>query len=147
MHLNKLREEIVADEGRIESIYLDHLGFPTVGIGHLIRKEDLEHGLPVGTPVPASRVDELFAQDIQIVISDVSVLFPDFFQFPEEVQHIIANMVFQMGRTRLSGFKNFRAAVSEGDWKKAALEMKDSKWYTQTTNRAERLIERMKAVA
>ena len=61
---------------------------------------------------------------------------------PEEAQLVIANMCFQLGRPRLSKFKKFIAAVKEQDWERAADEMKDSRWYKQTTARAERLISR-----
>ena len=55
-------------------------------------------------------------------------------------------MMFNMGRTRLSGFKNFKKALEAEDWKKAAVEGRDSKWYRQVTNRAERLMSRMENV-
>ena len=55
-------------------------------------------------------------------------------------------MMFNMGRTRLGGFKNFRAALEEGDWERAGKEGRDSKWYRQVTNRAERLMERLEQV-
>ena len=55
-------------------------------------------------------------------------------------------MCFQLGRPRLSKFKKFIAAVKEQDWELAADEMKDSRWYNQTTARAERLISRIQAL-
>ena len=54
--------------------------------------------------------------------------------------------MFNMGRPRLSKFANMKAAVDEGDWNRAADEMMDSRWYNQVTNRAERLVERMRNV-
>ena len=44
MDIDKLREEIEYDEGNVKKVYLDHLGLPTFGIGHLIRESDPEHG-------------------------------------------------------------------------------------------------------
>jgi lysozyme len=52
-------------------------------------------------------------------------------------------MMFNMGRPRLSKFKKMNAAVLEGDWKTAAVEGRDSRWYDQVTNRAERLMKRL----
>ena len=49
-------------------------------------------------------------------------------------------MCFQLGRPRLSKFKNMIAAVEDLDWVKMADEMEDSNWYRQTPNRAKRLI-------
>ena len=65
MNLEKLYEEIKEDEGEILSIYKDHLGYDTFGIGHLVTEADPEHGKPVGTPVSAERVREVFDVDIQ----------------------------------------------------------------------------------
>ena len=65
---------------------------------------------------------------------------------PEEVQHIVANMMFNMGRPRLSAFKGMKKGVDSKDWNKAADEMVDSRWYKQVTNRANRLVERMRKV-
>ncbi len=66
---------------------------------------------------------------------------------PEEVQHIVANMMFNMGYPRLSKFKGMKAGVDARDWQQAADEMVDSAWYRQVTNRADRLVERMRALA
>ena len=56
-------------------------------------------------------------------------------------------MMFNMGRPRLSKFVGMRKAIEEKDWSRAADEMIDSRWYKQVTNRAERLVQRMRAVA
>ena len=146
MNKDKLREEIAEDEGCKFEIYLDHLGLPTYGIGHLVVEGDPEYGQPVGTPVDEERVRQVFSLDIAVTIEDCKILFDGFDDYPEECQHILANMMFNMGRTRLSGFKNFRAALEEGDWERAGKEGRDSKWYRQVTNRAERLMERLENV-
>ena len=146
MDIEKLREEIKYDEGSVNEIYLDHLGLATFGIGHLVTEWDEEYGWEVGTPVSEDRCNEVFDSDIQVVLSDCEHLYPDFNDLPEEVQRIIANMMFNMGRPRLSKFKGMKAGVDARDWNKAADEMVDSRWYRQVTNRAERLVERMRNV-
>ena len=146
MDIEKLREEIKYDEGSVNEIYLDHLGLATFGIGHLVTEWDEEYGWEVGTPVSEDRCNEVFDSDIQIVLADCKQLYPDFNELPEEVQRIIANMMFNMGRPRLSKFKGMKAGVDSRDWNKAADEMVDSRWYKQVTNRADRLVERMRAI-
>lgn len=146
MNLEQLRKEIEADEGCRYDIYLDHLGYPTFGIGHLISKTDTEHGAEVGTSVSEARVIQAFNTDMDIVLDDCNTLYENFETLPEEVQHIIANMMFNMGRPRLSKFKGMKAGVDAQDWNKAADEMVDSRWYQQVTNRAQRLVDRMRAV-
>ena len=147
MSTNQLREELKIDEGVKYEIYLDHLGYPTFGIGHLVRSTDPESGCEVGTSVTEHRVNEAFDEDIKTVLEDCERLYPfSFFDLPEEVQLIIANMMFNMGYSRLSKFVGMHRAVEAKDWNTAADEMVDSRWYRQVTNRAKRLVERMKNV-
>jgi len=146
MNKEQLREEIAEDEGCKFEVYLDHLGLPTFGIGALIKEGDPECGQPVGTPVDEDRVRQRFNLDIAVTIEDCKVLYDDFDDLPEECQHIIANMMFNMGRPRLSKFKGMKAGVDARDWNKAADEMVDSRWYDQVTNRAKRLVARMRAL-
>ena len=146
MDIEKLREEIKYDEGSVNKIYLDHLGLATFGIGHLVTEWDEEYGWEVGTPVSEDRCNEVFDSDIQVVLSDCEHLYPDFNDLPEEVQRIIANMMFNMGRPRLSKFKGMKRGVDAKDWNAAADEMVDSRWYRQVTKRADRLVERMRNV-
>jgi len=146
MNIEQLKEQLKIDEGVIYEIYKDHLGYPTFGIGHLVLETDPEYGKDVGVPVPEERVDECFEKDVQAVIEDCKKLHDGWDSYPEEVKQIVANMMFNMGLTRLSKFKNHNAALQSGDWKEAAKEGRDSKWYRQVTNRAERLMERLEKV-
>ena len=136
MNIEQLRKELEVDEGVKYEIYKDHLGYPTFGIGHLVIDSDPEYGQEVGTPVSEDRVIEAFDNDVQVVLADCQRLYNDFNVLPEEVQLIIANMMFNMGRPRLSKFKGMKAGVDAQDWNKAADEMIDSNWYKQVPNRA-----------
>ena len=144
--MEKLQEELENDEGVKYEIYNDHLGYPTFGIGHLILDSDPEYGSDTGTEVSEDRVKEAFASDVVGVVSDCETLYPDFEELPEEAQRIIANMMFNMGRPRLSKFKGMKRGVDAQDWNAAADEMVDSSWYKQVTNRADRLVERMRSI-
>ena len=146
MNIQQLRKQLEIDEGVKYDIYLDHLGLPTFGIGHLVTKTDPESGQAVGTSISKERVAECFDMDVQSVINDCNKLYEDFENLPEEVQQIIANMMFNMGYTRLSKFKGMKRGVDSLNWNQAADEMVDSRWYRQVTNRANRLVERMRAV-
>ena len=144
--IEQLKQELASDEGCKYEIYLDHLGLPTFGIGHLVKDTDPEHLKPVGTVVEQERVHQAFMLDIAVTIDECHVLYPDWGDLPEEVQLIIANMMFNIGRPRLSKFKKMKAAVDARDWAEAADQMVDSKWYTQVPNRARRLVDRMRAL-
>ncbi len=147
MNKDRLREELAEDEGCKFEIYLDHLGLPTFGIGALIKEHDPEYGQPVGTPVSEDRVRKRFNLDIAVTIEDCQVLYDDFDDLPEEAQLVIANMMFNMGRPRLSKFKGMKAGVDARDWERAADEMVDSRWHDQVPNRAKRLVKRIRDLA
>ena len=141
----RLFEQLKIDEGVVHHIYLDHLGYPTFGVGHLITEKDPEHGMDIDTPVSEERVEEAFKRDMEICELECEILFgvPTWNEFPGEVKEILANMMFNMGRPRLRGFIKFRKALQNHDWKTAAAEGRDSRWYRQVTNRAERLMTRL----
>tara|TARA_R100001510_G_scaffold57150_1_gene64345 strand:+ start:20253 stop:20696 length:444 start_codon:yes stop_codon:yes gene_type:complete len=144
--IEELKNEIKADEGCVNSIYLDHLNLKTCGVGHLLTEWDAEYDSPVGTEISEERVNELFEKDIEVTLDECRYLYENFDDLPTEVQKIIGNMMFNLGRPRLSRFHKMKKAVLNKDWQEAANQMKDSKWYTQVTNRAERLCERMRNV-
>jgi len=147
MNIEQLREQLEVDEGCVYEIYNDHLGYPTFGIGHLVKESDPEQGQSLGTTVSSERVAEAFESDIQSVLRDCNILYSDFHNLPEEAQQVIANMMFNLGRPRLSKFAGMKRGVDARDWNQAADEMVDSNWYRQVTNRADRLVERIRALA
>ena len=146
MNIEQLRKQLELDEGVKYEIYNDHLGYATFGVGHLVLESDPEHGSELGTSISESRVIEAFEQDCENVLRDCNILYENFDDLPEEVQQIVANMMFNMGRPRLSKFKGMKRGVDARDWNAAADEMVDSAWYRQVPNRAERLVERMRNV-
>jgi lysozyme len=144
MNLIKLQDELAKDEGVNYELYLCTENHLTGGIGHLITEWDADYyDKPIGYPVPEEQVNDWFAKDIETTIKDCNLLFSQFNNLPEDIQHVLANMCFQLGRPRLSKFKNMIAAVEDLDWASMADEMQDSNWYRQTPNRAQRLIDRV----
>ena len=149
MNFERLYEQLKIDEGVKYEIYKDHLGYETFGIGHLVVEGDPEWGQPVGTPVSEDRVKRCFEIDVQTSVMECYALYNEsyFEDFPDEVQEILVNMMFNMGRPRLSQFKKMNAALKKDDFKEAAKEGRDSRWYRQVTNRAERLMSRLENVS
>ena len=147
MDIQKLKEELTLDEGCEFKLYTDHLGYKTFGVGHLVTKDDPEYEMEIGEEVSEDRVNECFIKDIEKVIEDCHILYSYFNELPEDAQLIIANMMFNLGRPRLTKFKKMKEAVNDANWLEAAIQMEDSRWYKQVPNRAERLCERMRNVA
>jgi len=142
MNLKELQEKIMFEEGVKYEIYNDHLGYKTFGVGHLCRVTDPENDMEVGTPVSKIRVAECFEADLYVAINDMEK-FCEGMEVDDNIKECVTHMVFQLGLPRLNKFRNFKQALVDGDIAKAQAEMKDSLWYRQTTNRAERLIEKM----
>ena len=147
MDMEKLRQQLVIDEGVKYELYLDHLSLKTCGIGHLCREDEPEFDLEIGTQITEDRCTELFDEDIKSVIKDCKKVFEDWDDMDEEVKQICANMMFNLGLPRFSKFRKTINNIISKNYKKAAEEMRDSRWYRQVTNRAERLASRMELIA
>jgi lysozyme len=143
MNKERLYKQLKADEGEVCKVYRDHLGYLTFGIGHLITQKDPEMDWAIGTPVSPERVRECFDRDVGASITEIGSMVKDFDDKPDIVQEILVNMLFNLGYHRLSQFKKFLKAIKENNWQEAAKEGRDSRWYTQVTFRAERLMSKL----
>lgn len=70
-----------------------------------------------------------------------------FLGLDEQRQYVLVDMMFNLGWTRLSKFKNFLSAVKAKDWELAGNHMTDSKWYQQVGRRAIELVRIMRTGA
>jgi lysozyme len=142
--IEQIKEDLVRHEGYVTEIYLDSENLPTFGIGHLVTENDMEYTWPVGTPVTDERILQVFHDDCKVAIDDAEQLVDDLYCHPDSVIRVLVNMVFNLGRPRLSKFKNMLTAVNDKDYSKAADEMIDSKWYRQVKTRGVELVEIMR---
>lgn len=141
-----VKEDLIRHEGYVTEIYLDSENLPTFGIGHLVTENDMEYTWPVGTPVTDERILDVFHKDCDVAYTDACALVLNFAGQETDAQRVLVNMAFNLGRNRLSQFKKFLKAVNEGNYKKAADEMVDSKWYRQVKRRGEELVEIMRGI-
>ena len=143
MNIDKLIQELILDEGYKYETYEDHLGFLTLGVGHLVLDTDPEINKPVGTPVSEERVLECLNNDIDTVCNELDRNMSWWKELSDEKMRVLANMCFNLGITRLLKFRKFLAALESGDFETAGEEMMDSKWATQVGARATRLQRRI----
>ena len=144
--LERLRKEIIADEGCVLEVYEDHLGYATVGVGHLLLVTDEEYGRGVGFPITQTRADELLFKDFNNVLKECEDNLTVWSEVGEEVKLILANMAFNLGLPRLKKFKKMLKAIDEKDYVKASEEGLDSRWAKQVYNRSHRLMDRMRSI-
>lgn len=132
-----LRSQLLAEEGKRNSAYLDTLGIPTIGVGHTGPEVHL------GLTWTDEQVNAALDADIAKKTVEVVYSLPWFGELNEPRQAVLLQMAFQMGTHGLLGFPNTLAAVREGRWADASQGMLLSKWAQQTTNRAHRLARQM----
>jgi lysozyme len=131
-----LLAELERDEGRVLHAYADSLGYLTIGIGRLIDKRR-------GGGISNAEADLLKMNDIAKVRAGLDAKLPWWRSLDPVRQRAIQNMAFQLGLTGLLGFRATLAAVKDGDFVRAAANMRRSKWAKQTPARAERVIRMM----
>ncbi|HBR1695507.1 TPA: glycoside hydrolase family protein [Klebsiella quasipneumoniae subsp. quasipneumoniae] len=118
-------------------IYKDSLGFPTIGYGHLIQKdEDYSDGL---SPIDA---DILLAHDIEKATKQLSTL--NLGVLPQDIKDYLIIMLFQLGLGGVQKFKKLLAAAKAHDRNGIRRESVDSLWYRQTPNRVKDMNNQLK---
>ena len=152
VNVKQVYEEIASDEGKILHKYLCSESHPTVGIGHKVLNTDPEANLPIHDAygevsedecISEERCFELFEQDVEIAINGCKSIYTNWDKLPQEMQHILVNMCFQLGQGGLSKFKNMNDGVEKEMWGMVSLDMMDSRWAQQTPERAKRLRDRV----
>ena len=144
MDLHTLQQEIIKEEGGIIlKPYQDHLGYWTIGAGHLIRDNEKQELMQ---PITYQRGLELFLKDFNVSQKDMET-FTEGMNIDDNAKECVLHMVFQLGLPRLNKFVKFKKCLSENNIEGAIEEMRDSLWYNQTTNRANRIIEKMQKSA
>ena len=141
MDLETLTDDIMREEGHLVlEPYQDHLGFWTIGCGHLIRDDEKDELM---NPITEERAKELFSKDLEVSINDAET-FCEGMSLDDNIEECVIHMSFQLGLPKLNQFKKFKKALQDNDIETAIAEMKDSRAYNQTTNRWDRLIEKMR---
>lgn len=129
-------DTIKRHEGYRDRVYLCSEGVPTVGWGHTFPKGEAP---PVGTQFTYEQTEEFFRNDMEKVEKDYNQLkltYPGLKQLTPTRQGVVKNMIFNLGLSRLRGFKKMLQALNNGDYNTAADEMLDSKWAKQVGRRA-----------
>ena len=133
----ELTRQLNRDEGRRASVYQDHLGYWTIGVGRLIDARK-------GGGLRPDEIDYLLANDIKDRVDALTLALPWFQSLDDARKGVLLNMAFQMGTAGLLEFRNTLEAVRTGEYVGAAVGMLKSKWAGQTPERAQRLAEQMR---
>lgn len=134
MNNDRLAAELSVDEDRRAHIYLDTEGKWTGGVGRNLSDR----------PFSEDEIDLMLKNDIAIAVAELDRALPWWRSLTDARQNVLANMCFNLGITRLRGFKKTLQLVKAGRYDAAAMEMLDSKWAKQVKGRATRLAEMMR---
>lgn len=126
------RRLIAREEGLKLSVYQDHLGYWTLGYGHLVDARK-------GGQIPRQIAEELLDYDINQVVDRLAATYPWFSALDDVRQAVFISLAFQLGLAGLAQFHNTLAAASLGDWNATAAYLLHSKAATQTPARFQRL--------
>jgi len=126
MMLDYLEKQLIRHEALRMKPYTDTVGKLTIGIGRNLTD--------VGITEDEAML--LLKNDIDKVGHDLTDHLGWWNGLDEARRIVLMNMCFNIGITRLLGFHNMLVALQNGDYQKAADEMKDSAWYSQVKGRA-----------
>jgi lysozyme len=147
-----LSYNIPQDEGLRRAVYTDTVGKRTVGYGFNMddssaRKVWKQAQIPVAfddvlegrAAISEGHAQQLGQVSQQIAINDAADLFPSLATMSEGRKAALINLSYQLGKTKLAGFKEFRAAINRGDNIDAARKLLRSKLAAQTPDRARQI--------
>ena len=143
MNMDRLLQSVKKHEGYRNKVYLDTLGKRTVGVGHLCVEDFWEDDKEYSEEM----LMNILKDDLKNAIEGAERLLKDCRILDSLAKEIVIEMVFQLGETGVSKFKNMLKALEEGpDYQTAASEMLDSRWAKQTPNRAASMSAEMAAL-
>ena len=142
--MERLLQSVKDHEGYRNKVYLDTLGKRTVGVGHLCVEDFWEDD----KEYEEKFLMDILEADLQNAIKGAKDLMSEHgcMDMDEVAEEIIIEMIFQLGKTGVSKFKNMWKALSGLDYSTAASEMLDSRWAKQTPNRAQAMSAQMAAL-
>jgi lysozyme len=131
-------EQLRRDEGVRRFPYKDINGHTTTGVG---RNLD-------AVPLSDDEIELMLQNDVKRALTALETRLPWYPAVDPIRQAVLQNMCVNLGFEGLEEFKEMLAAVAQGDWRKAAQEMLNSKWAAQVGKepgeRADRLAYQMR---
>ena len=126
--MEQLIEMLKRHEGVKSHVYKCSAGYESIGVGRNISK--------TGLGLSEDEVQYLLESDIARVIKELSSEYPWFSSLDDVRKDAMIDISFNLGATRLRGFKRALAAMDVADYKMAATEFLDSKWSRDVKGRS-----------
>ncbi len=131
--MQRLKDQLIRHEALVLKPYKDSVGKWTIGVGRNLT----DNG------ITADEALYLLDNDIKAVLNDLDREFPWWRRMNATRRDVLANMCFNLGITRLKGFKKALSAMQRRKWAETKREMLDSRWAVQVGSRAQELASQM----
>ena len=145
MDVKRLLKSVKKHEGYRNKVYLDSLGKRTVGVGHLCVEDFWEDNKEYEEKFLLT----ILEHDLKSAIKSAERLCSNCPALDDLAKETIIEMVFQLGETGVSKFRNMWKALEHDppNYEQASIEMLDSRWAKQTPGRAKEMSEHMRSLA
>lgn len=138
MNLDRVRNQLKLDEGRMLRVYKDSVGKLTAGYGRNISDR----------PFSEDEITLMLENDIKRTVELLDEYLPWWRELSERRQEVLINMGYNMGvgpsekdpTGKLLTFKNTLRAMHDGDTASVLSGLRSSLWAKQVGKRATRLI-------
>jgi len=134
MNYQRLIESIKHHEGFRKGVYMDTLGYETIGYGFAIKNLEIDEDI----------AGLILERKMMCLILDCFNRFQWLNAQPTGIQEAIIEMCYQLGISGVSKFKKMITHIKNGDYILAGDEALDSRWAKQTPNRAKEISEIIK---
>lgn len=125
----RLVAQLKLHEGEKKKPYVDTVGKVTIGVGRNLTDRGLSE----------DEITYLLINDIKICEDDLDRALPWWRELDEVRQRVMIDLCFNLGITRLLGFKNTLKAIREKRWEAAKVGLLESLWAKQVKTRSTRL--------
>ena len=148
--IDSIRDRVIDHEGKRNTVYKDSRGIPTIGVGFNLNRQDsntllTQVGANPGqikrgqSKLSNKQINTLLNKDLKKSKEDAKQLVKNFTGLPSEIQGVLIEMVFNLGKFGLAKFKKFLDYINKKNWKKASIEMLNSDWAKQVGRRSKTL--------
>lgn len=133
MLLESTIKQIAKDEAWRLKPYRDTVGKLTIGYGRNLDDKGISK----------EEAYRMLVSDVWQAAEEARKIIINFDSLSDNRKSVLINMCFNLGARGLRTFVKMIRWIEMRDFAQASIEMRDSKWYTQVGNRAERLRQEM----
>ena len=135
--LQDIVEDIKKHEGFEPKVYQCTEGYDTIGYGFAIKDLIIDRDV----------ADLILMKKLHTLLQRIAIAFHWFENIDNIAKSVVVNMCYQLGIRGFSKFKKTIYLLETEQYEEASIEMLNSLWAKQTSNRAKELSEQIRALS